>query len=141
MTGGGKAMKVTTDTICSDLLKEVEEYTGEKVASCIQCGKCSGGCPMVEAMDLLPHQVMRLAQLGLKEDIMKSKTLWVCASCFTCTARCQRELDLSKVMEGFRVIKLRQKGGNVLHPKELTPEQLKDAPQQAIISGFRKYAK
>ncbi len=134
-------MKVTTDTICSDLLKEVEEYSGEKVASCIQCGKCSGGCPMLEAMDLLPHQVMRLAQLGLKEDIMKSKTLWVCASCFTCAARCQRDLDLSKVMEGFRVIQLRQKGGNTMHPRQLTPEQLKDAPQQAIISGFRKYSK
>jgi len=50
-------------------------------------------------------------------------------------------VDLAKVMEGFRVIQLRQKGGNAMHPKQLTPEQLKDAPQQAIISGFRKYAK
>ena len=134
-------MKVTTEKICSNLLAEVEEYSGEKVASCIQCGKCSGGCPMVEAMDLLPHQVMRMAQLGLKDEIMKCKSIWVCASCFTCAARCQRELDLAKVMEGFRVIQLRQKGGNAMHPKQLTPEQLKDAPQQAIISGFRKYSK
>ena len=134
-------MKVTTDKICGDMLAEVEEYSGEKVASCIQCGKCSAGCPMVEAMDLLPHQVMRLAQLGMREQVLDSKTLWVCASCFNCGARCQRDLDLSKVMEGFRVMQLRQKGGNKMHPKQLTPEQLKDAPQQAIISGFRKYAK
>ncbi len=134
-------MKITMNKLEGDLLQEVEEYTGEKVSACFQCGKCSGGCPMVEAMDLLPHQVMRFAQMGLKEEVLGCKTLWVCASCFTCTARCQRDLDLAKVMEGFRVMQLRLKGGNRMHPRELTPAQLQDAPQQAIISGFRKYAK
>ena len=134
-------MKITMDKLDGDLMREVEEYSGEKVSACFQCGKCSGGCPLVTSMDLLPHQVMRFVQMGLKEEILNSKTIWICASCFTCTARCQRELDLAKVMESFRVMKLRQKGGNLLHPRVLTSAQLQEAPQQAIISGFRKYAR
>ena len=134
-------MKITMDKLNGDLMREVEEYSGEKVSVCFQCGKCSGGCPLVTAMDLLPHQVMRFVQLGLKEEILNSKTIWICASCFTCTARCQRELDLAKVMESFRVMQLRQKGGNRLHTRTLTSTQLQEAPQQAIISGFRKYAR
>jgi len=134
-------MKVTTGTVNSSLLKEVEEISGQKVSACFQCGKCTGGCPVVSAMDIFPHRVLRLAQLGLVEELLHSRTLWICASCQTCDSRCPREVDIPKVIEALRLLLLRRKGGNRLHPAGLTARVRANAPQQGLVSAFRKYAK
>ena len=61
--------------IHSDFVKKVEEISGETLPSCYQCGKCSAGCPMSAAMDLMPNQIVRLIQLGLEDDTANSKTI------------------------------------------------------------------
>jgi len=132
---------ITKEVLQADFKTELQRITGEQIDDCFQCGKCSAGCPVVTAMDLLPHQVIRLAQLGLEEKALNSKTIWICASCFTCASRCPRDVDLARVMEGMRMLVLRQKGANRLKPEELPTELFKDTPQQAYMSGFRKYAK
>ena len=99
---------------------------------------CSAGCPIVFAMDLLPNQIIRLVQLGLQEDITKSKTIWLCASCLTCSVRCPRGLDLCKVMEALRLISLR-KNSDYTKPAELSPDVLAKLPQIALVSSFRKH--
>jgi heterodisulfide reductase subunit C2 len=134
-------MKVTTDKINSNLIKEVEEISGQKVSACFQCAKCTGGCPVIWAMDIHPHQVLRYAQLGLADELLHSKTLWICASCQTCDSRCPREVDIPKVIEALRLILLRAKGGNYLHPNDLPAKVRENAPQQGLVSAFRKYAK
>jgi heterodisulfide reductase subunit C len=83
----------------SDFLSEVEEKSGVKVSACYQCRKCTNGCPVTFAMDLFPDQVMRYIQLGLRKEILQSSTIWVCASCETCTTRCPNEVDIAKVMD------------------------------------------
>jgi len=55
-------------------------------------------------MDLMPNQVMRMVQLGMRERLLDSETIWVCASCETCTTRCPNEIDIAKVMESLRQI-------------------------------------
>lgn len=79
---------ITQDTIRSAFQREVEKASGQKMAECYQCGKCSAGCPMVGYMDLPPSQVMRLIQLGRRDTVLGSRTIWLCASCETCTTRC-----------------------------------------------------
>lgn len=69
---------------------------------CYQCGKCSNGCPVTFAMDYLPHQVIRMLQLGLMEEVLQSKTIWVCASCETCYTRCPNEVEISKLMDDLK---------------------------------------
>jgi len=69
-------------------LEEVEGGSGVKVSACFQCRKCTNGCPVTFAMDLYPDQVMRYIQLGIREPVLNSSTIWVCASCETCTTRC-----------------------------------------------------
>ena len=124
-------------------IDELKKNTGQDPNQCYQCAKCSAGCPVVAAMDLLPHQVIRYLQLELLGELEESRTPWICASCFTCAARCPRDLDLARLMEGVRLAVLRLREGNRLSPAdlELTPEQLEKLPAQALVSSFRKYAK
>lgn len=88
------------------LARELEELSRARVAECYQCGKCSAGCPVAEWMDIQPTRVMRLAQLGRYEEILSSETIWLCASCVTCTTRCPREVDVAAVMDGLREMAL-----------------------------------
>ncbi len=72
------------------------------VSACFQCKKCSSGCPLTFAMDLLPDQVIRLALLGLEEELLRCRTIWVCSSCETCTTRCPNEIDIAGIMDWLK---------------------------------------
>lgn len=129
--------RLTKDKIKNDIIKLAEEISGENFMACYQCGRCSAGCPMVSEMDLLPNEVLRYAQLGLGEAILDSKTIWVCSSCFTCSVRCPKGIDIARVMEAFRQIKLR-KNQDYIPIKLIPKKELENMPQIALVSYFRK---
>jgi heterodisulfide reductase subunit B len=83
----------------TDLADEIREVTNENVFLCYQCTKCTSGCPLAEHFDLAPNQVMRAAQLGMKDEIFNSLTPWLCASCQTCTTRCPQGIDIARIMD------------------------------------------
>ncbi len=120
-----------------EFLKKIEELSGEIITQCDQCGICSGSCPMVFEMDITPSQLMRMVQLG-QEEVMESKAMWLCASCFTCTVRCPRGLDLSKVAEALRQLELR-KALDHIDIKKLPKDEIERLPQIALVSGMRKF--
>jgi len=80
----------------------VQEHSGQHVANCIQCGKCTAGCPSSYAMDLGPRRAIRAVQLGLEQEALGSTSIWLCLSCYTCSARCPAQIDIAKVMETLR---------------------------------------
>jgi heterodisulfide reductase subunit C len=82
--------------------RQLKEQTGEDVFRCFQCLKCSTGCPLTHAMDILPHQLIKAVQMGLAEEVLSSRTIWVCASCLTCSCRCPQEIDIAGLMDGLR---------------------------------------
>jgi heterodisulfide reductase subunit C len=43
-----------------------------------------------------------MAQLGLRDRVLKSDTLWLCAACFTCTDRCPQDVEVASVIRVFR---------------------------------------
>ena len=86
----------------SSWLYEVEKSSGVKVSACYQCQKCSSGCPVTFAMDYLPNQILHMIQMGLKDEVLKSATIWVCASCETCTTRCPNDIDIARIMDVMR---------------------------------------
>lgn len=122
----------------SDFIDKVKEISGQNIGLCFQCGTCSGSCPNAADVDLLPRQLMRRAQLGLNEDVLSSRTPWVCASCMSCSVRCPRGLDLARVMEAVRLLTLRE-NIDYVKPNELPRETIEQLPQMALISSFRKH--
>ncbi len=93
---------ISHDTIKSPFLKALENDSGETVSHCYQCGKCSAGCPISFQMDYLPNQIIRMVQLGLEDQVLSSRTIWLCASCLICTSRCPRKIDIAEIMDYLR---------------------------------------
>jgi heterodisulfide reductase subunit C len=129
--------RLSAETVHGDFVQQVEEISGQNLLACNQCGKCSSGCPVAFALDLLPNQIIRMAQLGL-EDVLQAQAIWTCASCQTCISRCPKNVDLPRVMEALRQIAM-ERGNTPRYTTELQPELVADAPQMAIIGGFRKF--
>ena len=75
---------------------------GKKMLDCIQCGVCAGSCHARFAMDYSPMQIIKMVQLGLREDVLSSSTIWICASCYTCTSRCPQGIDIPILMSQLK---------------------------------------
>lgn len=88
--------------------QQISEMCGENVLSCYQCGECTAGCPAAFSMDIAPNQIMRMAQIGLKDEVLSSSAIWLCAGCETCSTRCPRGVALSKVMDACRQISVKE---------------------------------
>ncbi len=131
-------IKIVPRRMRSDLVRKVREISGENLQVCMQCGLCSGSCPQFERFDIYPRKVMRLAQLGLIDDLLSSETAWRCAACHSCEARCPRGVSLAKVMETLRQITLRTNEDYVM-PNRVPAETLADMPPIALVAGFRKF--
>jgi heterodisulfide reductase subunit C len=91
------------------LREEVERRSATPVAACLQCHKCSSGCPIAPETDLLSSQVMRMVQLGQEEDLLASRAIWLCASCEACTSRCPMGIDVAGVMDVLRMMAVERK--------------------------------
>jgi heterodisulfide reductase subunit C len=90
----------------NELLRRVEELSGQDVMACYQCGNCSAGCPASGAMDLLPNQIVRLLQLGCVEEALHARAIWYCAACLSCEARCPKGIDVARLTEALRTLAL-----------------------------------
>ena len=70
--------------------------------ACVQCGRCSAGCPVAFETSHTPRNIIRLIQLGLFQEACESPFLWVCATCYTCTVRCPRGVKIAEEMLALR---------------------------------------
>ena len=73
-----------------------------KYSLCVQCGRCSAGCPVSFESEHTPRKIIRFLQWGWLKDAAESPFLWLCATCQTCTARCPRGVDIAGIMLGLR---------------------------------------
>jgi heterodisulfide reductase subunit C len=84
-------------------LEEVnEKINGVPIQRCYHCRKCTAGCPMTSAMEHNPNRVIRMIQMGRREEVLNSATIWLCVSCETCITRCPNEVDIARMMDVLR---------------------------------------
>lgn len=81
---------------------------GEKIKDCIQCGTCSGSCPVSWAMEETPRQVFAMIRAGMRDRVLDSLTIWTCASCYQCAARCPQEIKITDVMYMLKRMAMRE---------------------------------
>lgn len=82
---------------------------GESLKRCIQCGTCTGSCPVSYTMDITPREVIALLRAGDIESILSSRTIWICASCYACTVRCPQGVLVTDVMYALKRLAIEQK--------------------------------
>ena len=88
-------------------LKKIEGETGANISACYQCERCTNSCPVSLYMDVKPHQVIRYVQLGWREELMESTTIWVCLSCEMCTTYCPNEVGVAETINHLRKLAFR----------------------------------
>jgi heterodisulfide reductase subunit C len=91
-------------SIREKLIRRVET----DVADCYQCGNCSAGCPAAFTFDYAPNQVMRMLQVGMVEEVLRSTAVQNCIQCLTCSARCPRNIEIAGVFEDLKTIAVAQ---------------------------------
>lgn len=88
---------------------EIGDITGINVYDCYQCGKCTAGCPVAQFTEEPPSRILRLIQLNQKEQVLKSRTPYLCATCSTCSERCPMQIDVTRIMETIRIFAAKNK--------------------------------
>jgi heterodisulfide reductase subunit C len=77
--------------------------------TCIQCGTCTASCPASAAMDITPRRMWRMVQLGLEDEVLHSKTMWLCSICYQCTVRCPRGIPLTETIAKLKQLAIQEK--------------------------------
>ena len=75
---------------------------GDRISQCLQCGTCTGSCPVSYAMDISPRMVIALFRAGQIEEILRSRTIWICASCYMCTTRCPQSIKITDLLYALK---------------------------------------
>jgi heterodisulfide reductase subunit C len=75
---------------------------GESLHACIQCGTCSGTCPLSVYMDYTPRRIIAMTRAGFKDEVLRSDTIWLCASCYSCTVECPKQIKITDVMYALK---------------------------------------
>ena len=125
----------------SDMTEIVRRISGVNPRKCMKCGKCTASCPAYDEMDYHPHQFVDMVETGRIEELMNSRGIYMCLSCFACLERCPRSVEPAKLIEAVRLAVIRQQDGNHLKPDQIPALLDEELPQQAITSAFRKYRK
>ena len=95
-------LQLSSAQVGSEWKREVSRRLGHDVSECYQCGKCTAGCPVAYEMFHPIHAMMRLVQLGRKDEALASRSQWVCVACEACSTRCPKDVDPARLMTVLR---------------------------------------
>jgi heterodisulfide reductase subunit C len=95
-----------------NFLTEVnKKIHGVPLQSCYHCRKCTAGCPVASHMEYNPNKVIKMIQNGKRDQVLSSKTIWLCLSCETCITRCPNQVDIARMMDVLRQMAIEEGAG------------------------------
>jgi heterodisulfide reductase subunit C len=87
----------------------VAEPGGERFMRCFSCGTCVAGCPVAGTTEKYnPRRVVRMALLGMRQEVLTSEFVWLCSTCYTCYERCPQDVHIPELMNAIRNIAVRE---------------------------------
>lgn len=104
-------MSPSTDRQTIKYEKDLDPHFADEIAAepgcadlraCIQCGTCSGGCPVSSYMDYAPRRIIAMTRSGFKDEVLRSTTVWLCASCYNCTVECPKQIKITDIMYALK---------------------------------------
>jgi heterodisulfide reductase subunit C len=85
------------------------EPGGERFMRCFSCGTCVAGCPVAGTTERYnPRRIVRMALLGMREEVLSSEFVWLCSACYTCYERCPQDVHIPELMNAIRNIAVRE---------------------------------
>ncbi len=90
--------------------------------TCLQCGNCTGVCPISLKIDYKTRSIMKYCQFGLRKYTLGTR--WVCATCYRCYEHCPADINPAEVMIALRHIAVREG----IHPA--VREDRRDQPRE-----------
>lgn len=111
------------------------ESGGENILYCFQCGTCVAVCPVAaKNPEYDPRKIIWMALLGLREEVISSKAIWLCSTCYSCYVRCPQNVKITSVMSAIQNIASRE---GYLHPSyEAGLENLEKTGRTVELSEF-----
>ena len=97
---------------CGEMMERVGD---DSLRRCIQCGTCSSTCPVTLYMDYTPRRIVAMIREGFKPEVLTSFTPWLCASCYSCTVECPKEVNITELMYQVKQKAIEEN----IHPKNL----------------------
>ncbi len=102
----------------------VQQYT---LLECIQCGRCTGGCPVSIKTTLNIRSIIYECLVEDTVDPSLMPVLWDCTNCLTCTIRCPKDIKPADVIIGLR--------GYIVGEGKGVPPRVRDALMSAFTRG------
>ena len=132
---------VHDEDVSSSFKYEVaNQVGGEGLLRCLKCGACSGGCPVGSVIDYRPRKVLGNVLLGLKDEVLSSDQVWLCAACFTCEERCVQQVNFTDVVTVLRNMASRE--GNAapgyVHMAEMVMENGRVSARTGAVDKLRE---
>ena len=79
-----------------------ESIPNGNLSLCLTCGTCAGGCPASGMMDMDPRKLIRMAVLGMDEELEKHPWVWVCTMCQRCQDACPMNIAIPQLVFHLR---------------------------------------
>ena len=132
------APTISTEPLESELResfwKHVKSFPeGEKLQTCLQCGTCTGSCPVSYTMDITPRQTVALFRAGRIEEILRSRTIWICASCYSCTVRCPVDIRVTDTLYALKRLAMERN----IYPRRFPVNRL----ARGFMRNIRRYGR
>ena len=102
-------IRITDKKAGDTLMMTIKDRSGVDISACLQCRKCSGGCPAGGVAETAPSEVIRRLQTGAGEELLKADLVWLCLSCGTCQARCPMAINFQAVIDALRRLAMERK--------------------------------